>query len=589
MAKAKELADSQDRATGPPSGGRLDSWKEIAAYLNHSERTVRRWQGEGLPVHRHPHKKRAGVYAYRLEIDAWWNDGHIRLEEIERAQLARRRPWRLWVAAGCLVVLVLVPGIYLLRARMRPRAKPPAGKIMFAVLPFENLSGDPEQEYFSDGLTEEMISRLGQMDPQRLGVIARTSAIQYKGTKKRIDQIGQELGVDYILEGTVRRAGQHLRISAQLIQVSDQTHLWARSYEGELRDVLALQDDIARSIAKQVRANLTPQEEARLAAATKVDPEAYELFLKGRYEWAKRGRGGLTKGLEFFTQSAARNPSYAPAYVGMAESYGLLGNNELMPGDQVFPKAKSAARKALELDPDLGEAHSALAEVLNDYEWNWVAAEKEFRRAIELDPSNVTAHHWYAMSLVWAGRSVEAINEIERARELDPAAVHVNTNVGLILLWARQYDRAIVAAQKTLELEPDDPTAHHVLGMSYLQKGNSEKAISEFQTNVASSPRDPRRLSRLAYAYAMTGQKRKAVSLLANINQLSVHTYCPPTSIAIVYGALGQNDEAFSWLEKALLKPGGSEIMSIKVNPLFDPLRSDPRFSDALRRRGLAQ
>src|SRR5260370_22358088 len=257
-----DMTDLQDRPTEPTSGDRLDSWKEIAVYLKCSERTVRRWQEEGLPVHRHAHKKRAGVYAYKPELDAWWNDGHARLEELERTQAPQNRPLTLLLAAAGLALLVSISGLYLARTRLWRRASPPAGQLIFALLPFANLRGDSAQGYFSEGLTEEMISRLGQMEPQRLGVIARTSAIQYKGTRKRIDQIGKELGVDYILEGTVRHSGDRVRVSAQLIQVKDQTHLWAKNYERDADNILALQEEVAQAIASEVQIKLTPEQQA---------------------------------------------------------------------------------------------------------------------------------------------------------------------------------------------------------------------------------------------------------------------------------------------------------------------------------------
>jgi TolB-like protein len=316
---AHETEDLRDRPAEPSPGDRLDSWKEIAAYLRHSERTVRRWQEEGLPVHRHAHNKRAGVYAYKPEVDAWWNDGHAGLEAIEQAQTARRRPWPLWFAGAVLALLLAVSGVYVVRNRLWHRTSPPTGKIMFAVLPFENLSGDPEQEYFSDGLTEEMISRLGQLEPQRLGVIARTSAIQYKGTKKRIDQIGKELGVDYILEGTVRRAGERVRVSAQLIQVKDQTHLWAKNYERDAGDILALQEEVAQAIASEVEIKLTPEQQVHLASARPVNTAAHEAYLKGRFYWNKRTEKDFGKAREYFQRAIEKDPNFAPPYDGLAD------------------------------------------------------------------------------------------------------------------------------------------------------------------------------------------------------------------------------------------------------------------------------
>src|SRR6266481_2265770 len=337
-----DMNDLQDRSTDPSSGYRLDSWKEIAAYLKCSERTVRRWQEEGLPVHRHAHKKRAGVYAYKPELEAWWNDGHARLEELERAQAPQNHPLSLWLTTAGLALLVSISGLYLARTHIWHRASPPVGKIMFAVLPFENLSGDPEQEYFSEGLTEEMISRLGQMEPQRLGVIARTSAIQYKGTKKRIDQIGKELGVDYILEGTVRHSGDHLRISAQLIQVKDQTHLWPKNYERDFGEILALQQEVALAIAEEVQIKLTLDRKSHLSDARQVNARAHEAYLEGRYYLARAKGSEREKALSYFQQAIQLDPNYALAYAGLAETYMAMNTSYLTPLE-AGPKAKAAA------------------------------------------------------------------------------------------------------------------------------------------------------------------------------------------------------------------------------------------------------
>jgi TolB-like protein/Tfp pilus assembly protein PilF len=511
---------------------------------------------------------------------------HPQPDHALKTSTSRRR-----VLAKSLVLAVVAITICLAlwesRGRLLQNAKPLRIESL-AVLPLENLSGDPQQEYFADGMTDELITDLAKIHALR--VISRNSVMQYKGKHKPVQQIARELNVDAVVEGTVMRSGDRVRITAQLIAAPQDRHLWAESYQRDVHDVLQLQDDVARTIATEVQASLTPGERTRLAQHYPVSPQAYELLLKGRYEWAKRGRDGLSKALAFFQQSARLDPNFAPAYVGIAESYGLLGNGEIMPVSQVYQNAKSAALKALELDPDLSEAHAALAEILNDYEWNWPEAEKEYKRAIELDASNANAHHWYAMSLMWVGRTGEAIAEVERARQLDPAGVHINGNVGMIYLWARQYDRAAVQAQRTLELEPNEGTSFLILAQINLKKGNYQAAISQLKklANHPGTP-TPRQLAWLAWGYALAGQKHEALAILSKAKQLCRQEFCPPTSMAMVYGALGQNDKAFAWLDKALREHDGIQLLSIKVNLYFDPLRSDPRFADVLRRRGLPQ
>jgi TolB-like protein/Tfp pilus assembly protein PilF len=580
------MANLPVRPAEASSEGRLDSWKEIATYLKCSERTVRRWQEEGLPVHRHPHKRRAGVYAYKPELDAWWNDGHARLAEIERAQAARGRPWLLWVAAAGLVLLLTVAGAYLARNRVWHRASPPAGKIMFAVLPFENLSGDPEQEYFSDGLTEEMISRFGQLEPQRLGVIARTSVIQYKGTKKRIDEIGKELSVDYILEGTVRHAGDRVRVSAQLIQVKDQTHLWAKNYERDLRDVLTLQGEIAQAIANEVKIELTPQEKMRLASARPVNLEAHEAYLKGRYYWNKRTEEGFRRAIEYFGEATQKDRNYALGHSGLADSYILLGEYSLVPAKEAFTKAREAATKALELDDKLAEAHNALAAVKADYDWDWPGAEREFRRAIELNPGYATAHQWYAELLSELGRHEEALAEIKQAQQLDPFSLIINAVSGDALRSAGQYDLAIEQLRKTLEIDPNFAHAHFHLAMTFLRKEAYAEAIAEFQRASTLSPNVADYKGGLGYAYARAGKRAEARKMLAELKERSQRRYVSWFYVAAIYAGLDEKDQAFAFLEKAYAQHEQGLVV-INREPMFDPLRSDPRYQDLLRRMDL--
>lgn len=548
---SNENQDLGDRPADQSPENRLDSWKEIAAYLRCSERTVRRWQEEGLPVHRHAHKKRAGIYAFKPELDAWWNDGHARLAELGRAQSAESPLWPLRIAAAGVVLLLAVSGIYLARKRIRSRATPPAGKTMFAVLPFENLSGDPQQEYFSDGLTEEMISRLGQLEPQRLGVIARTSSIQYKGTKKRIDQIGKELGVDYILEGTVRHEGERVRVSAQLIQVKDQTHLWAHSYEGELRDILSLQGEVAQAIANEVEIKLTPEQQAQLAAAAPVNAAAHEAYLRGLFELhgmtaqpteAQRSEA-LENAIRYFQQAVTYDPKNALAYSGLADAYYDLSTAYRAPLE-VMPKAKAAAGQAIALDDSLAEAHASLGYVALSFDWDWGLAAREFSRALELNSSLPRAHAGYAEYLLMIDRQGDkAMAELRRAYAVDPLLPLSHGDFAWFLFLSRRYTESIEAAQR---VGHDD----HVLALSYAELGESEKALAAADRAVKST-QNPVTLSKVAAAYALAGRKDEARAMLPGIENKARERYVCGFNVAGVYSVLGDKEQAFAWLAKA--------------------------------------
>lgn len=583
---AQKEPDSLSGRAESPAGERLDSWKEIAAYLKYSERTVRRWENEGLPIHRHPHKKKAAIYAYKPEIDLWWRDGRRQLEPQEQVRASTQ--WRRlrWMAAVTVVVVAVGTAIYVVRERNGSPAKPPAGRIMLAVLPFDNLSGDPEQEYFSDGLTEEMISQLGRLQPLRLGVIARTSAMHYKGTRKGIREIGRELGVDYILEGTVRRAGERVRISAQLIQVRDQTHLLAESYERDLRDVLALQSDVARAIADEIQLNLTPKRQTSLVSNRAMNPEVHELYLKGRYFWNKRTEDGIKKALEYFEQAIQKDSNYALAYAGLADCYGTLTVHGVLPPQEAYPRAKAAAMRALEIDDGLAEAHTSLGWARFHYDLDPSGAEKEYKRAIELNPNYETAHHWYALYLAETGRQEEAYAEIKRARELDPTSLMINANAGLIFYFARQYDQAMQEYRETLRMDPNFPQAHLYLGQAYERKGMFAEAIAELQRAVTLSGGKPIMLAALGRSYAVSGKRREARKVLRLLREVAKQTYVSPYYVAALYAGLGQRDQAFQWLEKADLDRDDHMIW-LKVDPVWDSLRSDSRFQDVLLRVGL--
>jgi len=452
-----------------------------------------------------------------------------------------------------------------------------------AVLPLANLSGDPEQEYFADGMTEELITNLGKISALR--VISRTSVMRYKGTKKPLPEIARELNMDAIVEGTVQRSGNRVRISAQLIQARPERHLWAESYERDLRDILALQSEVARAIANEIRLKLTPQEQTRLASARPVNPAAHEAYLRGRYHWNKVTDEGIRRSIREFEQAIEIDPQYAVAYAGVADAYIFLSAwSRAIPPKEVLPKAKAAAVKALEIDETLPEAHTALALARLLFELDWSAAESGLKRAIELNPSYPVAHQWYALLLSSLGRHDEAIAEAKRAHELDPLSLQSDAQVGLHYYFARQYDHAIQRLHQTLELDPNFPPAHYWLGIAYLEKGASQEALEALQTAVRLSGSSGLFEPDLARAYGLTGKRDAARRILGELQELSRKKYVPADSIAIIYIGLGDKNRALEWLEKAREESCAGSILLLKVAPWLDPLRSDPRFQDLLRR-----
>ena len=453
-----------------------------------------------------------------------------------------------------------------------------------AVLPLENLSGDASQDYFSDGMTDELITELGQISELR--VISRTSVMTYKGARKPLPQIARELNVDAVVEGTVLRSGNRVRITAQLIRASADKHLWAQSYEVELRDILALQKKVARSIAEQIRIKLNPNERTELNHPKAVNAEAYEAYLKGRYFWNKRTGEGLKKAIGYFNQAIEKDPNYAQAYTGLADSYALMGDWEygVLPPTEAFPKAKAAATKALALDNTLGEAHTSLAFVLDLFDWDWGAAEREYRQAVDLSPSYATAHQWYAWHLIVLGRNSEAITEMRRAESLDPLSLIISADMADVLLIARRYDESIQQSRKTMEMDPRFAVTHYQLGQAFVQKHMYDEGIAELQKAIGFSGGNKTFRSSLAYAYATSGRRNEALEILNDLKNRPNNGFSNASEIALIYVGLDEKDQAMTWLEKAY---GERFNPSVLIRPCFDPLRSDPRFQDLLRRIGL--
>src|SRR5271156_5819078 len=435
--------------------------------------------------------------------------------KVENARLAVAPKRQLWPAGWIIAALALLLSFSILAIWLfRSRSSTPTGIRSLAVLPLDNLSGDPSQNYFADGMTDELITDLAQISALR--VISRTSVMVYKGARKPLPQIARELNVDAVVEGTVLRSGHQVRITAQLIEASTDKHLWSQSYEGELRDTLALQHQVASAIADQIRINLTPQEQAALKNVKVVNPEAYESYLKGRYFWNKRTADGLKVALAYFKQAIEEDPKFAQAYSGLADTYALLGDWQyaVMTPKEAFPKAKAAAIKALELDSTLGEAHNSLAFVLDGFDWDFEAAGKEFRRAIELSPGYATAHHWYAWHLSLVGHNDEAIAEMKKAQSLDPLSLIINADLAELLVLAHSSDESIGQSRKTIEMDPNFALAHNQLAQAYLQKYMFNEAVAEMQIAVRLSADSPTCIANLARAYVAAGNKSEAIKLL---------------------------------------------------------------------------
>ena len=457
-------------------------------------------------------------------------------------------------------------------------ALPPASSI--AVLPLANLSGDPAQDYLADGMTDELITWFVKFTSLR--VISRTSATQYKGVRKTIPEIARELGVDAILEGSVARSARQVRITAQLIDGKTGRYLWAEDYNGRAGDILAIESDVARKVVSGVRLVLPSREESALRRQTNVTPEAWDVYLKGRYFWNKRTEDGLWKAVGFFKEAVAIAPAYASAWAGLADSWLLIGETRLRPREEAFREARHAADQALKLDDDLGEAHASRAALESDL-GHWDAAEVEFRRALQLSPGYATAHQWYAEGLAGHGRIDEALTEIRRARELDPLSLTMNVQVGYMLFLARRYDDAIAQLRAVIDMDPTFWMAHTNLGHAYEQKRMYPEAVAELQKAAELTNRAPGQMIWLAHALALAGRKTEARRIRATLEQPLEQGLLEARIMALVDLALGEPDRALSRLRSAC---AANLVEPLTPTPMFDPLRSDPRFAAVFARCG---
>jgi TolB-like protein/DNA-binding winged helix-turn-helix (wHTH) protein len=517
----------------------------------------------------------------QLEEGADFRAGPIVLADTRTSPKRPLRPvpWRLLGFVLAMVLAASLSWVLYSRNQASPKIR------SLAVLPLESLSGDASQDYFADGMTDELITDLGQISALR--VISRTSMMTYKHVRKLLPEIARELNVDAVVEGTVLRSGERVRITTQLIRVPVEQHIWAQSFEGDLRDTLVLQKSVARSIAEQIQASLNQREQAALEHSKVVNAEAYEVYLKGRYFWNKRTRDGLTKAIEYFNRAIEKNPNYAEAYTGLGDSYALSGDWEygiLSPQD-AFPSAKAAVTKALALDDNLAEAHTSLAFILDLYDWDWASAEKEYKRAIALNPGYATAHHWYAWHLIVMGRNSEGIAELRKAQSLDPLSLIISADLADALCIAHLYDESVQQSQRTLEMDPNFAIAHYELGQAFEQKRMLNEAIGEFQRAIELSGGNEVFDANLAYAYATSGNKEEAVEIVKDLEDRQSQHSSTDASIGLIYVGLGDKDQAIIWLNKAYQARFNPSIL---VRPAFDPLRSDARFQDLLRRIGLA-
>ena len=458
---------------------------------------------------------------------------------------------------------------------------------MLAVLPFQNLTGDPEQEYLCDGLTEEMIAQMSAVNTVHLGIIARTSAMHYKSTTKRADEIGRELGVQYLLETSLRRIGNRLRITAQLVDARSQSHVWVEQYERPAEDLLAVQHEVAAAVTDRTAATLGLSRK-ELDSTTKhqaKDSLVYEHYLRGRYHGSKGSGEGLRKAQEHFQQAITLDPSYALAYSGLADTYALLGSYDVVPLGESHQLGRQAALKALELDDSLPEAHRSLAAIIGDHYWQWADADQHYRRAIELAPNDASTLRSYAFYLAYTGRPLEALPLAEQARRLDPVSPNARMTLGSVLYLARRFDDAVHEFEETLDLDQNAALAHALLGLTYISKGMPDRAVAEAQTARALSTR-PDVVAFRGYILARAGRTREAQTAIEDLHRLARPRSPSPFLVALVYTGLEDNDRAFEWLAKAA-DARAWEMPTLKASPIFDGLRSDSRFDALLNRVGL--
>jgi len=496
------------------------------------------------------------------------------------------------VLVSLAVILILAVSVLLIRPHLSPTPQSQR-RVMLAILPFQNLSNDPNQEYFSDGLTEETITDLGQLSPEHLGVIARTSSMAYKHTNKTVGEIGRELGVDYILEGSVRREGEKARVSAQLIRVSDQTHLWAANYDRQLNDLLEIQDELGETIAQQVQINLSPRQQISSLKPRSVEPEVYDLYLRGRYAWNQRTPAGIKQSIGYFQQATAKNPNFGAAYAGLADAYNIGNIIGVFSPKESLPLAKEAAEKAIQLDSSLAEAHAALGVEKSHFEFDFPQAQREFLKAIEVNPNSAYAHLFYSNCyLMPVGRVQEAIAENQKALQLDPLSLPINNFMAMTYMMAGQSDLSERQFQHTIEIDPAFPLAHEYYAALLISTDRYEQAIQEDQKAALLRGANPEIAADEAAASLKAYRAGGAKAYWQRVLDIELKKPAgerSPSNLAALYAMVGNHDKAFEWLDKAYAEREGSNITLVNYDPYWKNLRGDPRLSAYLKRLGLPE
>jgi eukaryotic-like serine/threonine-protein kinase len=546
-------------------------------------------------MEKHPSRRYASAHDFCCDVSRYLEGSDVEahkerrwlfLSRVRRPKLVATPGWRLRGYAALATVSLLALLVFWGRS-LSPRkpAAHGAAKLTLAILPFENLTGDPTEDFVSDGFTEEMISRTAELNHERLGVIARTSSMSYKGSTKSAQQIGRELNADYLLEGSIRNWGDRVRITARLLEVSSQKQIWAESYDRNTDQVLTLEAEIAEKVANEMDVTLLPRARERLAANPgSVRPEAYAAYLRGRYFWNQRTEEGLNKGIGYFKQAIDLEPSYAPAFVGIADCYSLLALRGFMPAKEAFPKAKASVERALALDDGVGQAYATKAH-LRLHDWDWTGLDAEFKRALELDPADAIAYRWYSEYLSTVGRMDESIAIVEKAARVDPVSPIVGTTLPREQYFAGRYDEAIDLLKKDLELDPRHFFVHLRLGQTYVQKKMYVDAIDEMKKAVAFSNRSSETLAGLAQAYAAAGMTDGMNDTLQELTRDPVRRYFSSYEVAKVYACAGNRDLTFKWLERAY-QEHNPDLIELRAEPIFIAQRSDPRFQTLLRRIG---
>ena len=554
-----------------------DTFVDFDHGLNNAVKRLRDALGDSAESPRFVETLPRRGYRFIGKIDGTEPEVKVQIRTQESGRYRRRRIVIL-VSVGLIVITLL---LFSLMRPGRPLGPSTVShRIMLAVLPFQNLSGDASQDYFSDGLTEEMITQLGKLNGNQLGVIARTSSMMYKHTTKDVGQIGRELGVDYVLESSVRRDSDQVRITVQLIRVKNQAHVWADSYDREVRHSIAVQEEVARAVAHQIEVRLTDAESGQRP----VNPVANEAYLQGRYFWNQFTEHGFGQAASYFSQAVAADPKFASAYSGLSDSYAFLVITNVIPPKEGWPKARDAAQIAVELDGSLSEGRLSLAH-FRMHMWDWKDSELEFKKAIALNPSNATAHRWYAAYLASQARHREALEQITQARRLDPLSLTINAEVVRTLYYGRQYEQAVGQAHKAELLDPGFARTHFWLQRVYEQMGRYSEAMAETQ-RMDLSPDSVLSMTEMAYASGKAGKTAEARGLLKKLEERSKEGYVPAYDLAVVHLALGEKEQALRWLQRAYNEHDWGLIV-LAVEPRLDPLRSDPRFQWLVRNVGL--